>query len=98
VVLGGSGNGEQISANKVAGCRAALAWNTQLAALARQHNDAQVVSIGARMHTEQDAAQIVETFLSTPFSGDQRHTRRIGLITDFERTTQPPPIPAHLAP
>ena len=98
VVVGGSGNGEQIAANKVPGCRAALAWNEQIAALARQHNDAQVVSIGARMHSEQDAALIVEAFLNTPFSGDQRHARRIGQLADFERTGDPPPIPPHLAP
>jgi ribose 5-phosphate isomerase B len=94
VVLGGSGNGEQIAANKVPGCRAALAWNPEIAALARQHNDAQVVSLGARMHTEADAARIVESFLNTEFSGDQRHARRIGQLTDFERTGEAPPIRA----
>ena len=92
VVIGGSGNGEQISANKVAGCRAALAWSTEIAQLAREHNDAQVVGIGARMHAPAEAAQIVETFLATPFSGGERHTRRIKLISDFESTGNPPPI------
>lgn len=98
VVIGGSGNGEQIAANKVAGCRAALAWNPRLAELARTHNDANVIGIGARMHSEREAAEIVETFLATPFSGDARHLRRIGQITEFERTGTPPPIPEHLAP
>ena len=92
VVIGGSGNGEQMSANKVAGCRAALAWSTEIAQLAREHNDAQVVGIGARMHAPAEAAQIVETFLATPFSGGERHTRRIKLISDFESTGDPPPI------
>jgi ribose 5-phosphate isomerase B len=98
VVIGGSGNGEQMAANKVPGCRAALAWSPQIAALARQHNDAQVVSIGARMHAEPEAARIVETFLDTEFSGDQRHVRRIQQLAGFERTGEAPPIPAHLAP
>jgi ribose 5-phosphate isomerase B len=94
VVIGGSGNGEQISANKVAGCRAALAWSTETAQLAREHNDAQVVGIGARMHPPDDAAQIVDTFLATPFSCGERHARRIKLIADFEATGEPPPISA----
>jgi len=97
VVLGGSGNGEQIAANKVAGCRAALAWSPQIAALARKHNDAKVVGIGARMHTEQEVAEIVDTFVATPFSGLPRHARRIALLTEFERTGVPPAIPPHLA-
>ncbi|HET8642324.1 MAG TPA: ribose-5-phosphate isomerase [Pseudonocardiaceae bacterium] len=91
VVLGGSGNGEQISANKVPGCRAALAWNPQTAALAREHNDAQVIGIGARMHSEAEASRIVEAFLETPFSGDDRHARRIAQLAEFERTGQPLP-------
>ena len=69
VVLGGSGNGEQIAANKVRGIRAALAWTAELAPLAREHNDAQVVSIGARMNTVEEAREICEVFLTTPFSG-----------------------------
>src|ERR671932_866016 len=77
VVLGGSGNGEQIAANKVPGIRAALAWNRETATLARQHNDANVVAIGARQHTPDEATALVRTFLSTPFSGDERHARRI---------------------
>ncbi|MGH3785561.1 MAG: ribose-5-phosphate isomerase [Pseudonocardiaceae bacterium] len=94
VVIGGSGNGEQISANKVPGCRAALAWSTETARLAREHNDAQVAAIGARMHSPAEAAQIVEAFLNTPFSGGARHCRRIGLISDFESTGEPPPMSA----
>ncbi len=93
VVIGGSGNGEQISANKVSGCRAALAWSTEIAKLAREHNDAQVVGIGARMHSAGEAAEIVEVFVNTPFSGGERHSRRIKQISDFESTGQPPPIP-----
>jgi ribose 5-phosphate isomerase B len=92
VVIGGSGNGEQISANKVVGCRAALVWSTETAALAREHNDAQVMGIGARMHSPAEAAEIVETFLATPFSGGERHCRRIAQISTFETTGEIPPI------
>jgi ribose 5-phosphate isomerase B len=94
VVVGGSGNGEQIAANKVLGCRAALAWSTETASLARQHNDAQVVGIGARMHTAAEATEIVDTFLATPFSGDERHARRIALLTEYERSGIPPALPS----
>jgi ribose 5-phosphate isomerase B len=86
VVLGGSGNGEQIAANKVAGVRAALAWSVETAALARQHNNANVIGVGARMHSTEDALAIVNTFLATEFSGDERHQRRINLLTTFEET------------
>jgi ribose 5-phosphate isomerase B len=92
VVIGGSGNGEQISANKVVGCRAALVWSTETAALAREHNDAQVMGIGARMHSPAEAAEIVKTFLATPFSGGERHCRRIAQISTFETTGEIPPI------
>jgi ribose 5-phosphate isomerase B len=84
VVIGGSGNGEQIAANKVPGVRAALAWNDATARLAREHNDANVVGIGARMHTEEEATAIVVAFLGTPFSGNPRHARRIAQITAYE--------------
>jgi ribose 5-phosphate isomerase B len=84
VVIGGSGNGEQIAANKVVGTRAALAYNVETAKLGRQHNDANVISIGARMHTQEEALEMVRTFLSTPFSGDPRHARRIQLLADYE--------------
>jgi ribose 5-phosphate isomerase B len=93
VVIGGSGNGEQIAANKVPGCRAALAWSIETASLAREHNDAQVVGIGARMHTLAEAATIVDTFLATTFSGGERHARRIALLTEYERTGIPPAMP-----
>jgi ribose 5-phosphate isomerase B len=86
VVIGGSGNGEQIAANKVAGVRAALAWSVQTATLAREHNDANVIGLGARMHPEADALAIVDAFLATPFSGDERHVRRIELLATYERT------------
>jgi ribose 5-phosphate isomerase B len=84
VVIGGSGNGEQIAANKVRGVRAALAWSTQTAQLARQHNDANVVSIGARMHSPDEATALVDAFLAEPFSGDPRHGRRIAELGDYE--------------
>lgn len=93
LVLGGSGNGEQIAANKVPGCRAALAWSVGIARLAREHNDAQIAGIGARMHTAEEAAEIAAAFVATPFSGDQRHLRRIGTLADYERTGQAPPLP-----
>jgi ribose 5-phosphate isomerase B len=90
VVIGGSGNGEQMAANKVVGSRAALAYDTDTATLARQHNDANVISIGARMHTEEEALGLVRVFLATPFSGDARHARRIGLLAEYERTRTGP--------
>jgi ribose 5-phosphate isomerase B len=86
VVLGGSGNGEQIAANKVDGVRAALVWSEEIAQLAREHNDANVMSLGARMHSEGELLRFVEAFLATPFSGDDRHVRRIGQLTEYERT------------
>jgi ribose 5-phosphate isomerase B len=93
IVLGGSGNGEQIAANKVPGCRAALAWSVETATLAREHNDAQVVAVGARMHSTELATGIVEAFLSTPFSGGERHKRRIAELAEYERTGIPPALP-----
>jgi ribose 5-phosphate isomerase B len=86
IVIGGSGNGEQMAANKVTGSRAALAYDVDTATLARQHNDANVISIGARMHTEEEALGLVRIFLSTPFSGEERHARRIALLAEYERT------------
>lgn len=86
IVIGGSGNGEQIAANKAKGARAALAWSTETASLARQHNNAQVVSIGARMHTQDEATAIVETFLTTPWSDEARHQRRIDMLLAYEET------------
>jgi ribose 5-phosphate isomerase B len=93
VVIGGSGNGEQIAANKVRGIRAALAWNDDTAKLAREHNDANVISLGSRMHTPEEAAHFVELFLSTPFSGAERHARRIEQIMAYEKTGELPPLP-----
>jgi ribose 5-phosphate isomerase B len=86
IVLGGSGNGEQIAANKVRGIRAALVWSEDTARLARQHNDANVMSIGARNHTDAEAMRFVDVFLSTPFSNGDRHVRRIGMLTEYEQT------------
>ncbi len=84
IVLGGSGNGEQMAANKVKGIRAALVWNEATAIAAREHNDANVIALGGRMHTEVDALALVDLFLATPFTNDPRHVRRIALISKFE--------------
>jgi ribose 5-phosphate isomerase B len=84
VVIGGSGNGEAIAANKVDGVRAALAWNLDTARLGRQHNDANVVSIGARQHSVDEALELVDAFLAEPFSGGERHQRRIDLLAAYE--------------
>ncbi len=86
IVIGGSGNGEQIAANKVPGVRAALAWSTETARLGRAHNDANVVAVGARQHSVDDSTAIVEAFLAEPFSGDPRHQRRIDQLAAYERT------------
>ena len=86
IVLGGSGNGEQIAANKVEGIRAALAWNLDTARLARQHNDANVVAVGGRQHSLEEATELIEAFLAEPFSQDERHVRRIAKIAHYERT------------
>jgi len=94
IVLGGSGNGEQMAANKVQGIRAALAYNVELAQLARAHNNAQVLAIGARMNTPKEAKAMVEAFLTTEFSGDQRHARRLAMVERYEQHGELPPIPA----
>jgi ribose 5-phosphate isomerase B len=93
VVIGGSGNGEQIAANKVRGVRAALAWNLETATLARQHNNANVVSVGARMHPADEAISFVEAFLAQAFSQDPRHERRIAQLAAYEDTGALPPLP-----
>ncbi len=85
VVFGGSGNGEQIAANKVAGIRAALVWNLSTAELAREHNDANVIAIGARQHSFEEVTSFIDRFVATSFPGDERHVRRILQIADFER-------------
>jgi ribose 5-phosphate isomerase B len=86
IVLGGSGNGEQMAANKVSGIRAALVWNESTARLAREHNDANVVALGARQHSKEEVFELVKTFISEPFSHDERHVRRISKISHFEAT------------
>ncbi len=86
VVFGGSGNGEQIAANKVRGCRAALVWSVATAELARQHNDANVIAIGARQHDLSDAVAFIDVFLATPFSEEERHARRIAQLAEYELT------------
>lgn len=88
IVLGGSGNGEQIAANKVPGVRAALAWNLDTARLAREHNNANVIAVGGRQHSLEEATEIIEVFLATPFSDEERHKRRIGKIAHFEQTRE----------
>jgi ribose 5-phosphate isomerase B len=84
IVRGGSGHGEQIAANKVFGVRAALAYSVELATLAREHNNANVVSLGARFTANDEALEIVLAFLTTPFSEDARHERRIDKISAYE--------------
>jgi ribose 5-phosphate isomerase B len=86
VVFGGSGNGEQIAANKVKGARAALVWNLSTARLARDHNDANVISIGARQHTVDEAISFIDAFIAEPFTGDERHSRRIAQLAEYETT------------
>ena len=91
--LPGSGNGEQIAAKKVLGVRCALAWSVETAKLAREHNNAQVIGIGGRMHTEAEMLAIVDAFLSTPWSQAERHQRRIDILAEYERTHIAPPVP-----
>ncbi|PXA67829.1 ribose-5-phosphate isomerase [Cryobacterium arcticum] len=86
VVFGGSGNGEQIAANKVSGARAALVWNLSTAELAREHNNANVISIGARQHTIDEATAFIDAFIATPFTGEERHQRRIDQLAEYEAT------------
>ncbi|NHC22382.1 ribose-5-phosphate isomerase [Nocardioides sp. IC4_145] len=93
VVIGGSGNGEQMAANKVQGVRCALVWSEETAVLAREHNDANVVSVGGRMHSVDDMTRFVEVFLGTDFTGDERHVRRIGQLASYETTRELPPLP-----
>ena len=95
IVIGGSGNGEQIAANKVDGIRAALAWSEETAELGRLHNNANVVAVGSRMHSQDEATKFVETFLATPFSEDERHIRRIDMLSSYETTGDLPAIPPH---
>jgi ribose 5-phosphate isomerase B len=94
IVLGGSGNGEAIAANKVRGIRCALAFSADTARLAREHNDANVISLGARMYDEAAALEFVDIFLSTPFSGEERHVRRLAQLGAYEASGEPPALPA----
>jgi ribose 5-phosphate isomerase B len=86
IVIGGSGNGEQIAANKVAGIRAVLAWSIETAKLGKEHNNANVVSVGGRMHSIEECKAIIDAFIATPFSNDDRHIRRINKISKFEES------------
>ena len=92
IVLGGSGNGEAMAANKVKGIRAALVWNEDTAKLAREHNNANVISLGARQHDAATATRFVELFLATPYSEEPRHTRRIEMLSAYETTGELPPV------
>ena len=94
IVIGGSGNGEQIAANKIPGIRAAVAWTDETAQLARAHNDANVLSLGARMYSDDEAVGYAKVFVSTPFSGEPRHVRRLAMIADYETTGDLPAIPS----
>jgi ribose 5-phosphate isomerase B len=93
VVIGGSGNGEQMAANKVTGIRCALVHSDETAKLGREHNDAQVVAVGGRMHSIEDMTRFIEIFLAEPFSEEERHVRRIGQLDVYDRTGQRPPLP-----
>jgi ribose 5-phosphate isomerase B len=93
IVIGGSGNGEQIAANKVRGIRAAVAWTVETAQLARQHNDANILSLGARMYSDDDSLEFTKMFVQTPFSGVERHARRLAEIAAFEKDGTLPPLP-----
>ena len=94
VVIGGSGNGEQIAANKVIGIRSALVWSEETAVLSREHNDANVISVGGRLHSLEEMTRFVEVFLTTPYSGAERHARRIEQLAAYEVTRELPPLPA----
>jgi ribose 5-phosphate isomerase B len=86
IVFGGSGNGEQMAANKVTGARAALVWSVPTAELARQHNNANLIAIGARQHSVEEAILFIDTFITTPFSYEERHERRIAQLAEYEQT------------
>jgi ribose 5-phosphate isomerase B len=94
IVIGGSGNGEAIAANKIRGVRAAIAWSTETAQLARLHNDANVLSLGARMYPVPDAVGFAQVFVETAFSGEERHARRLEMIAEYEKTGELPVNPS----
>ena len=94
IVIGGSGNGEQMASNKVRGIRAALAFSNETAKLARFHNNANVLSLGAREYSIDDAVGFAKVFVETPFSEEPRHVRRLEMIATYEETGELPPLPA----
>ena len=85
IVIGGSGNGEQIAANKIRRDPGRDRLEDETAQLARLHNDANVLSLGARMYPVADAIGFAQVFVETAFSGESRHARRLQMITDYER-------------
>lgn len=93
IVLGGSGNGEQIAANKVPGARCALAWSVETAKLAREHNNAQLIGLGGRMHSEEEALAIVDAFIAQEWSEAERHQRRIDILAEYEKSGEAPALP-----
>jgi hypothetical protein len=95
IVLGGSGNGEQIAANKVKGIRCALAWSVETARLAREHNNANMIGLGGRMHSEQEALAIVDAFIDQEWVEVERHARRINTLTEYENTGVAPTVPTN---
>lgn len=97
IVLGGSGNGEQIAANKVPGARCALAWSVETAKLAREHNNAQLIGLGGRMHSQEQALEIVDAFVTQEWSKEERHQRRIDILSEYERTGEAPEVPGSQA-
>jgi ribose 5-phosphate isomerase B len=82
-----------MAANKVVGVRSALVWSEETAVLAREHNDANVISVGGRMHSVEEMTRFVEVFLATAFSGEERHVRRIAQLTAYEADHELPPLP-----
>ena len=93
IVIGGSGNGEQIASNKVRGIRAAIAWSDETARLARLHNDANVLSLGAREYSIEEAIGFAKVFVETAFSQEPRHVRRLAMIAAYEQTGDLPAEP-----
>jgi ribose 5-phosphate isomerase B len=93
IVIGGSGNGEQIAANKIRGIRAALAWSEETARLARLHNNANVLSLGAREYPVDQAVGFARVFVQTAFSEEPRHIRRLDMISGYEASGKLPALP-----
>jgi ribose 5-phosphate isomerase B len=94
IVIGGSGNGEQIASNKIRGVRAALVWSAETARLARLHNNANVLSLGAREYSIDDALGFAKVFVETAFSNEPRHVRRLDMIAAYEQTGELPAEPS----